>query len=175
VQDVRPFTKRTVRIISGRNSPSYSSDIFDPYADIQATGRAVLSVWNARIDEAATQHDDLRIFVMIRNMATLEFTLFEFEAPRYVPSHYRWERNRKGNLEGYDVQTNAHAFTWQPHGSQFTIFHHVPASAYRFRINRTPGVIEEKHVLNLIGFNESWIEPIDSPYTSAVDPPLKDD
>lgn len=160
VQDTKPFTKQIVRIISGRNSPAYSSDISDPYTDIQATGRAVLSVWNARINESLTQHDDLRIFVMIRSMSTLEFTLFEFEAVRFIPTHYRWERNKKGNLEGYDIQSGAHAFTWQPHGSQFTIFHHVPASAYRFRINHTPGVIEERHVLDLIGFNESWIEPV---------------
>jgi hypothetical protein len=160
VQDVRPFTKRIVRIISGRNSPVYSSDITDPFADIQATGRAILNVWNARVNESLSEHDDLRIFVMIRNMATLEFTLFEFEAMRYVPTHYRWRLNRQNNFEGYDTQTEAHHFTWQPHGSQFTIFHSVPESAYRFRINRRPGVIEERHVLQLIRFDESWIEPV---------------
>lgn len=163
VQDSHPFTKQIVRVISGRNSPSYSSDISDHYADIQATGRAVLSVWNARVDEAANEHDDLRIFVMIRNMATLEFTLFEFEAVRFIPTHTRWQRNARGNLEGYDIQTGAHHFTWQPHGSQFTIFHSVPASAYRFRINRTPGVIEERHVLSLIHFDDSWIEAVTMP------------
>lgn len=160
IHDAQPFTKRVVRIISGRNSPSYSSDISDHYADIQATGRAVLNVWNARVNESLSEHDDLRIFVLIRNVSTLQFTMFEFEATRFIPTHYRWERNKNGNLLGFDVQTDAHAFTWQPHGSQFTILHHVPASAYRFRINRTPGVIEERHVLQLIGFKENWIEPV---------------
>lgn len=160
VKDAHPFTKRIVRIISGRNSPFYSSDIADHSADIQATGRSILGVWNARVNESLNEHDDLRIFVMIRNMATLEFSMFEFEATRFVPSHYRWELNRNRNFLGFDIQTGAHHFTWQPSGSQFTIHHTVPASAYRFRINRTPPVIEERHVLQLIRFDESWIEPV---------------
>lgn len=163
IQDANPFNKQIVRIISGRNSPSYSSNISDPYADIQATGDAVLSVWNARVNEALNAHDDLRIFVMIRNMSTLQFNLFEYEATRYISKHYRWERNKNGNLEGYDIQTETHSFTWQSHGSQFTVLHRVPPSAYRFRINHTPEIIEEKRVLDLIGFSEDWIEPVASP------------
>jgi hypothetical protein len=163
VQDVRPFSKPIVRVISGRNSPIYSSEISDPLADIQATGAAILNVWNARVNESLDEHDDLRIVVFIRNMTTLEFTLFEFEALRFVPAHYTWTLNARRNLEGHDIQTGTHHFTWQPHGSQFTIFHTVPESAYRFRIVRTPGVIEERHVLNLIGFKDDWIQPVPWP------------
>lgn len=160
VKDSRPFTQHRVRIISGRNSPSFSLGISDPYADIQVTGNAVLNVWNARVNESLNEHDDLRIFIMIRNVSTLEFTLFESEAVRFIPSHYRWTRNKNGNLVGYDVQTNAHAFTWQPSGSQFTVIHHVPPSAYRFRINRTPGIVEEQHILELVSFRDDWIEQV---------------
>ena len=163
VQSPHPFTQRTVRIISGRNSPFYSSGIADPHADIQATGSAVLGVWNARVNEALNAHDDLRIFVMMRNMSTLQFNLFEFEATRYVPAHFQWQLNDRNNFQGHDVQTGAHFFTWQPHGSQFTILHHVPASAYRFRINRTPGVLTEQGVLETVGFEENWIEPVPPP------------
>lgn len=165
VQDVRPFYKQIVRVISGRNSPIYSSGVTDLFADIQATGAAILNVWNARVNESLDEHDDLRIVVMIRNMTTLEFTLFEFEAVRFVSSQYAWTLNARRNLEGRDIQTGVHHFTWQPHGSQFTIFHTVPASAYRFRITRTPGVIEERHVLNLIGFDDSWIQAVPWPPT----------
>jgi hypothetical protein len=156
----RPFTQASVRLISGRNSVSYSAGINNSLEDIQATGNAVLNIWNARVNESLNEHDDLRIFAMIRNMSTLEFTLFEIEAVRYVPANYFWEKNKNGNLIGYDRQTGAHHFTWQPHGSQFTVLHHVPASAYRFRINRNPGVIEERHVLQLIQFRDDWIEPV---------------
>lgn len=163
VQDKNPFTQKRVRVISGRNSPNFSSGISDPFANIQTTGKAVLDVWNARVNESLGEHDDLRIFVMMRNMSTLEFTLIEYEATRFVASEYYWEKNAKGNLEGYEKGTKTHRFTWQPHGSQFTVLHHVPGSAYRFRINRQPGLIEERHVLNLVGFNDSWIEPVAKP------------
>lgn len=163
VQSAHPFAHKIVRVISGRNSPVYSSGISDPFADIQATGAAVLDVWNARLNESLNDHDDLRIFIMIRNMNTLEFTLMELEAVRYVASEYTWRKNEQGNLECCDIETGTHRFTWQPHGSQFTVFHHVPASAYRFRITRTPGTIDERQVLSLIGFDESWIEPVAAP------------
>lgn len=160
VQANKPFTQKTVRLITGRNSPSYSSNIKDPFADIQATGAAVLNVWNARLNESLNQHDDLRIFVIVRNMSTLEFTLFEYEAVRYVPANYRWEVNARNNFEGFDLVTGIHVFTWQPHGSQFTCLHHVPPSAYRFRIKKMPTILEERHVLQLVRFSDDWIEPV---------------
>lgn len=163
VKDRSPFSQRTIRLISGRNSPVFSSGITDPFTDIQATGRAVLDVWNARLNESLNDHDDLRIFVMIRNMSTLEFTLMEYEAVRYVAAEYTWRRNRRGNIEGFEADGGAHRFTWQPHGSQFTVIHHVPESAYRFRITHTPGTLEERQVLTLINFDESWIEPVPAP------------
>ncbi len=39
---------------------------------------------------------------MVRNMSTLEFTLMEMEAVRFVASEYRWEKNRRGNVSGFD-------------------------------------------------------------------------
>jgi len=163
VQSNHPFAEKQVRIISGRNSPAYSSGISDPFADVQVTGSAVLDVWNARVNEALASHNDLRIFIMIRNMATLEFTLSETEAIRYVASEYYWQKNKRNNLDGYDCETRSHHFTWQPHGSQFTVIHHVPTSAYRFRIVRRPGVVPEDYVLKMVCFDESWIEPVTMP------------
>ena len=168
VQDKNPFAQTRIRVISGRNSPEYSAGIHNALEDIQATGTAVLGIWNARVNEALDQYDDLRIFIMVRNMSTLEFTLIEVEAVRYVAAEYTWTQNKANNLEGFDRETNTHRFTWQPHGSQFTVLHHVPASAYRFRIARTPGVIEERHVLNLIHFEDSWIQPVKMPCLSCI-------
>lgn len=51
-----------------------------------------------------------------------------------------------------------HVFTWQPHGSQFTIIEPVPASATRFRMNRSLGMLEMIHVLGLVRFKPDWIE-----------------
>ena len=124
----KPFKSKRVRLISGRNSPDYSQGISDPRADADDTGRAVLSIWNARVDEAMSEYDDLRIAVLVRNIATKEFMLFEEEAQRFVPTNYEWAFNKQGNLEGKEKSTNTHRFTWQPHGSQFTIIREVPTS-----------------------------------------------
>jgi hypothetical protein len=167
IQDKNPFTQTRVRVISGRNSPVYSSGINDPFADIQATGAAVLNVWNARLNESLNEHDDLRIFVLVRNMATLEFTIIEYEAVRYVSSEYYWEKNAQGNFEGFSRETRTHRFTWQPHGSQFTVIHHVPGSAYRFKITKHPGMIEQRDILNLIHFEDNWIQPVPPPAPHA--------
>lgn len=160
VQAARPFAQPIVRLISGRNSPSYSYGISDPLADIAATGQAVLNVWNERVNQSLNDHDDLRVVVLVRNMNTLEFSLFEYEAGRYSARDYEWRLNSHGNLEGYETGTGEHRFTWQPHGSQFTVIKRVPGSAYKFRIVRHPGLLESQHVLNLVRFNESWVERV---------------
>lgn len=159
VQDPNPFTASNVRVISGRNNVNFSCDIKNPFADMAATGECVLNIWNGRIDEAATEYDDLRIFVIVRNMSRLEFTLFEMEAQRYVPSEYKWSKTDKGNLQAHDIQRKEHRFTWQV-GNQFTIKHHIPASAYRFRIKKRPPMIALEHVLRLSRYEDSWIEPV---------------
>jgi hypothetical protein len=159
VKSVHPFLQPKVRIISGRNNVKYSFGIENPHADIVKTGRAILEIWNKRLDTSLNEYDDLRIFIFVRNMSTLEFTLAEIEPTRFVPSEYRWQKNAKGNLEGYDIQRNEHRFTWQT-STQFTVFHHIPASAYRFRIKRRPPTLSQEHVLRLARFDEDWIEPV---------------
>lgn len=161
VQCKKPFTEKKVRLITGRNSVGYSYEITDPLADIQATGNAVLDIWNERVNQSLNQSDDLRIVVLMRNMSTLEFGLFEFEAGRYVPANYQWTKNNKGNLEGRDRTNGEHCFTWQPHGAQFTILKAVPASLARFRIKQRPGILEMQHVLDFVRFRPDWIERVD--------------
>jgi hypothetical protein len=158
VKDKNPFKQTRIRVISGRNSPAYSSSIKDVFADFQATGKSVLGVWNARVNEALHDHDDLRIFVIIRNMDDLEFTMFEHEAAYLIPGDYDWSLNEQRNFEARNAQ-GKHCFTWQPHGSQFTMILDVPGSSYRFRIKR-PAMIEEKTILNMVRFDESWIQHV---------------
>jgi hypothetical protein len=156
----QPFKQKVCRLISGRNSPDYSLGINDPHKDIQATGKAILAIWNARINESLGEHDDLRIAVLIRNLETREFLLFEESAIRYAGDDYRWEKNARGNFEGFNKATNQHCFTWQPHGSQFTVLREVPGSAVKFIINQNPPIIEQQHILNLARFKDEWIQII---------------
>lgn len=152
-----PHTQEKVRLISGRNNPNYSAGISDPYADIAKTGATVLQIYNQRIETAKYDHDDLRMVVLIRNMTTLDFTIYERPIERYLPDDYEWKRNDKGNLQGY-YHGVKHVFTWQPHGSQFTILDPVPSGATRFRIKNHPDLIEMEHVLRLIRYNPDWVE-----------------
>ena len=160
IKSSTPFTQKIARLISGRNSPDYSLGIDNPHDDINATGKAVLSIWNARVNEALGEHDDLRIAILIRNMAKKEFVLFEETATRYAADDYDWKINKGGNLEGFEKATGEHRFTWQFHGSQFTVKRPVPGSATKFRINKTPPIIEVEHVLRLAKFKDDWIEII---------------
>jgi len=161
ISSKKPFEQSKVRLISGRNSPDYSYGITDVRKDIDRTGEAVLNIWNQRVNQSLNEFDDLRVIVLMRNMSALEFTLFEYEAVRYTPADHKWNLNKKSNLEGFDRVYRNHCFTWQPHGSQFTVIKNVPGSACRFRIKKNPGLIELQHVLNLVKFEENWIERID--------------
>ena len=158
VKATRPRTQKRVRLISGRNSPDFSLGIDNPHANLQATGKAVLAVWNSRLNAARSEHDDVRVAILIRNMDTKEFALFEEEITRYVPGDYIWEKNGRGNLEGRRKSDGEHCFTWQFHGSQFTILRNVPGSTVHFRINKNVPFVEPLHVERLIRYEDDWIK-----------------
>ena len=156
VQSNNPHSCKELRVISGRNSPDYSYGIKNPHADIQETGKAVIGIWNERVNIALDQFDFLRTAILIRNVNTLEFTLFEEETHKYVANEYEWKINKRGNFEGFDKTTSKHKFTWQPHGSQFTVKYSVPHSAVRFQIKRPP-ILDFEQTMKSIGFDNTWV------------------
>ncbi|MDO4543418.1 MAG: hypothetical protein Q4C01_02595 [Clostridia bacterium] len=151
-----PHTTTKIRVISGRCSPDYSYGIYDPHEDIAKTGEAVLAIWNERINIAKERYEPLRTNVLVRNFNSLEFTLFEHETLRYNTRDFIWKENKRGNLEGFDIATNTHRFTWQPHGSQFTILYDLPSSVKKFKVRRPP-VFDFENMMQEIGFDESWV------------------
>lgn len=157
VKAKNPFKAQTARLISGRCSPDYSYGITDPHKDIQATGRAVLGIWNERINIAQDNYNPVRTSILIRSEDLLSYCLFEEESHRYRTSDYLWEENENGNLIGKHIETGETCFTWQPHGSQFTVHTNIPQNATRFTIRRPPLLCKED-VLNAIRFDTSWIE-----------------
>lgn len=156
VKIANPHTVQNIRVISGRCSPDYSYGITDPHEDVQSTGTAVLSIWNERINIAKEKFEPLRTSILVRNFNTLEFTLFEHETARHITSDYEWRINKNGNIEGYHISTGTHKFTWQPHGSQFTILCNVPQYACKFKVKRPP-VIDFEEAMATIGFDSSWV------------------
>ncbi|MDE5806779.1 MAG: hypothetical protein K2H76_01570 [Muribaculaceae bacterium] len=151
-----PARVKKIRLISGRCSPDYSYGITDPHLDIEKTGRAVLGIWNERINLALDHYNPVRTMVLVRSEDSLSFSLFEEDTHRFASNEYIWETNKNGNLIGKSIKTNEIVFTWQPHGSQFTIHCEIPQNAIRFKIRR-PHVVKESHILDSIGFDESWV------------------
>ncbi len=159
VKNPTPFNCRNVRLISGRCSPDYSYGITDPHDDIQKTGRAVLGIWNERVNIAQDNYSTVRTSVLVRSNDLLSYCLFEEENHRYRTNDYYWEVNANGNLIGKSLETNEVCFTWQPHGSQFTIHTKVPENAVRFEIQQPP-LLTKENILDTIHFDKSWVRII---------------
>lgn len=87
----------------------------------------------------------------------LSYCIFEEENQRYRTNDYFWESNKNGNLIGKEIETGETKFTWQPHGSQFTIHTKVPQNAIKFTIKK-PMEITKNQLLNSIGFDKTWIK-----------------
>lgn len=155
VKNSDPFSAKNIRLISGRCSPDYSYGIADPHKDVQKTGEAVLGIWNERVNIANDHYSQLRTSILIRSNDLLSYSLFEEETLRYRTTDYRWDVNKNGNLIGLDKNEKV-CFTWQPHGSQFTIHTEIPDSSVKFTIKQPPK-LERKEILEKIHFDTSWI------------------
>ncbi len=157
VKSANPLTQKVVRLISGRNSPGYS---YGTVVDIskrppEVIGEEVLNIWNTRVEQQRAKYPHVRTVVLIKSSDLLTLTIFEMETVRYDPALYSWKWNKRGNLEGH--KNGKHYFTWQPHGSQFTIVEEVPDTKISFTL-RSPGKLDERTALKAIGFDNSWIE-----------------
>lgn len=157
VKATKPSTQKTVRLISGRNSPvySYGEDLI-ANGDPDHLGGQILSIWNERVSAIRKKHKHVRTVVLIKSNNLDEVAVFEFDTVRYEPDLYYWEWNKNKNLEGFDKTTKSHQFTWQPHGSQFTIVEDVPDDCLIIKI-KTPKKLDKETVLNGVGFNKEWI------------------
>jgi hypothetical protein len=156
VKKSKPHSEKKVRLISGRNSTYISYDIPNPHENIAKTGKDVLNIWNERINLAKDTYEPLRTAVLVRNFVSLEFLIFEQEIMRYDVNNYEWRKSTRGTIYGYDLQTQKQKFTWQPSGSQFTIFCDIPPSARKFTVKRPPMLDFEK-TMETIGFSNDWV------------------
>ena len=156
-----PHKAESVRLISGRNNPEFS---FQTIADTDdGIGKQVLGIWNGRVEGIRNKFKEVRTVVLLKPKDftgdKLAFAVFEFETVRYPEEVFIWKRNEQNNLEGYDKETNTHRFTWQRHGSQFTIKELVPKNIVKFFVKKPP-LLPEKKIIDFIGYDSSWIEII---------------
>jgi len=156
VKSPRPFTAKNIRLISGRNSPAYSFDQNNLDADAQSLGNDVLQIWNARVESVRAKFSHLRTVVLIKSNDLTELAVFEFETRYYPPENYLWERNERNNLEAHEKNSNVHRFTWQPHGSQFTIIETVPKECLLINV-KSPNKLDKDELLRTLKFDNTWI------------------
>lgn len=155
-----PSSAATVRLISGRNSPVYSfGDRQVSECNPDELGEKILSIWNERVAGIRKLYKHLRTIVLIKSDDLLEVAVFEFDTILYPCENYIWKWNKKKNLEGFNKDRKQHTFTWQPHGSQFTIIEKVPADRLSIRIKKPP-YLDRNAFLKAIHFDPSWIEII---------------
>lgn len=157
VKATNPATAKKVRLISGRNSPVYSfGETIDIHADPKAVGVSVLEIWNERVSAIREKFQNLRTVVLVKSNDLTEVVVFEFDTIRYDPELYMWEWNKNGNLIGIEKSTSEHRFTWQPHGSQFTIIEVIPEKSPIIKIKQ-PEILDKEEILKALGFDNSWI------------------
>jgi len=162
VKTTNPFTQKKVRLISGRNSPAYSfGESIDVKANPKLIGRLVLDIWNERVSAVREKFKNLRTVVMMKSNDLSEVCVFEFDTIRYDYELYEWEWNANNNLIGTERKTEEHRFTWQPHGSQFTIIEDVPEKSLAIRVKQ-PQALNKEQVLTTLGFDKSWITIVKS-------------
>ena len=149
---------KQIRLISGRNSPIYSyGGTIDISADPNLIGEQVLEIWNERVSAVREKFKNLRTVVLIKSNDLSQVAVFEFDTIRYDSELYDFIWNSRGNLEGSEKTTGDKKFTWQPHGSQFTIHENVPDKTLIIRIKQ-PKKLDKERILNAIGFDRSWVK-----------------
>ncbi len=157
VKHTSPSKAKKVRLISGRNSPSYSYDADQILSeDPDILGKMILEIWNERVSAIRKKYNHLRTVVLIKSDDLLELAIFEVDTILYPPTNFSWTWNKNMNLQGYD-KNGEHHFTWQPHGSQFTIIENIPNDRLAILIKQPPALDRDK-VLNTLNFDNSWIK-----------------
>ena len=139
VKNRRPSTVSKIRLISGRNSPVYSfGDREVSECNPDELGEKILAIWNERVAAIRKKYKHVRTVVLIKSNDLLELATFEFETIMYDQDEYWWQWNERNNLEGFTNKSGEHVFTWQPHGSQFTIIENVPEERLAIKIRKPP-------------------------------------
>jgi hypothetical protein len=155
VKDFRNLKK--IRLISGRNSPVFSyGDTVDISHDPNKVGEKVLEIWNDRVISVRSRFENLRTVVLIKSDDLSQVAVYEFDTILYVPSTFRFIWNKNNNLEGFSKATGLKTFTWQPHGSQFTIHEHIPDDVLIMRI-KSPETVDKDTIIKATGFDASWV------------------
>ena len=159
IKCAKQLTAKKVRLISGRNSPDYSFNesnvrLLDP----QELGGKILRIYNARVAEVSSRFRDPRTVVLMKGEGLLTTSLFETELNLIEERAFGWSWNSRNNLQGFDGN-GVHKFTWQPHGSQFTMIQQVPEKVFGIELRVPEGrIIDLDKLADDQGFDSSWVK-----------------
>lgn len=123
---------------------------------MQKTGEAVLGIWNERVNIAMDHYSQVRTSILVKSYDLHSYVLFEEDTGRFRTTDYHWEVNPNGNLVGID-RDGRQRFTWQPHGSQFTIHTEIPEEAVRFQIKVPEERLSKEAALEVLKYDDSWV------------------
>ncbi|MCI9332577.1 MAG: hypothetical protein HFG05_10475 [Oscillibacter sp.] len=148
--------QRTVRLISGRNSPTYSYGVDRLISENpDEIGKLVLDIWNERVSAVRQVFKFVRTVVLVKSKDYSDYLVFEFDTVRYDPELYFFKWNSRMNLEGYEKTTKRHKFTWQPSGSQFTIIEDIPDKRLHISVKK-PEKVNKNMILKAVDFDSTW-------------------
>lgn len=160
VKNNNPAKASKVRLISGRCSPTYSYGTDKiTNCDPNDLGKLILSIYNERVAAIRSHYRHVRTIVLLKSDDLLELAVFEVDTIIYPETDYIWRWNARNNLEGISRNNDEHTFTWQPHGSQFTIIQKIPKQRLAIRIKQPP-LVNNEDLLKALHFDPSWIEVI---------------
>lgn len=162
-----------VRLICGRNAVTYSFGV-DNYSSVDPNelGKMVLQIWNERVSAMRQVYKFVRTVVLVKSKDYSDYLVFEFDTLRYEPELYRFEWNKRGNLEGYEKESGQHKFTWQPSGSQFTIIEKIPKERLHISVKR-PAPITKEVILQTLKFDKTWYKIISKEIPDSPEDRLK--
>lgn len=153
--------QKAVRLICGRNSPiySYGEEDVATHADPNHIGSLVLDIWNERVSAVRQIFKFVRTVVLVKSKDFSDFLIFETDTVRYDPELFYFVWNSRGNLEGRRKTDKVHKFTWQPHGSQFTIIEEIPKERLHLEVKK-PEKVNRAVILSSIGYSKDWVHVI---------------
>lgn len=161
VKAKNPHHSKSIRLISGRNSPAYSFEEMVLDREPQEIGNDVLKIWNARVEALRNKFTHLRTVVLVKSEDLTKLAVFEMETVLYPLDRFKWSKNARGNLQAID-ETGKHRFTWQPHGSQFTIMEEIPNECLLVEVKQ-PEKLDREIVLKSLNFDKSWVTVVNRP------------
>ena len=114
--------------------------------DPQLKGNAVIRNWNSRVEIVKKTKPDFRISVLLRDMTTNTFQLYEEPIKIYDINDIEWTEQESGVLWGINKNDGKKWLTWGKGGGHFKVVHKKPDNVVTIKL---PTSIKENRPMTL--------------------------